>query len=164
MLGCAAIVVRFKDLAARITGVSIPVFGVSWNPPETERKIVRETFIVLEDRRVLYNDFAWEVESEVAHSVLEIRRELTAALKRLPETSEATSSFKAMRAACRDYLDNSRQRRGFGPYPFLSYLGQLRAIIGVHVAYLAVKYGIDLDGELVRVIPVELRDASYLDA
>jgi hypothetical protein len=156
--------VRFKDLASRITGVSIPVFGVSWNPPETEREIVRETFIVLEDRRALYNDYACEIEHEVAHSVLDIRRELTAALKRLPETSEATASFKAMRAACRDYLDHARRPGGMEPFPFLSNLGQLRAMIGVHVAYLAVKYGIDLDGELVRVIPVELRDASYLDA
>jgi hypothetical protein len=35
-------------------------------------------------------------------------------------------------------------------------------MIGVHVAYLAVKYGIDLDGELLRVIPPDLRDATYL--
>jgi hypothetical protein len=86
--------VRFKDLASRITGVSIPVFGVFWNPPETERQIVRETFIVLEDKRALYNDYACEIEHEIAHSVLDVRREFTAALKRLPEASEATSSFK----------------------------------------------------------------------
>jgi hypothetical protein len=34
----SAPIVRFKDLASRIAGVSIPVFG-SWNPPETEREI-----------------------------------------------------------------------------------------------------------------------------
>ena len=77
---------------------------------------------------------------------------------------EATSSFKGMRAGCRDYLDHALNQRGMGPYPFLSHLGRLRAIMGVHVAYLAVKYGIDLDGELVRMIPIELRDANYLDA
>ena len=65
--------VRFKELASRITGVAIPVFGVSWNPPELEREVVRQTFIFLEDRRVLYSDFAWEVEREVADSVLAIR-------------------------------------------------------------------------------------------
>jgi hypothetical protein len=46
----------------------------------------------------------------------------------------------------------------------MTQLGRLRAIIGVHVAYLAVKYGIDVDGELVRTIPAELRDAKYLEA
>jgi hypothetical protein len=152
--------VRFKDLASRITGVSIPVFGISWNPPETEREIVRQMFIILEDRRALYNDYACQIEHEVAHSALEF----TAALKRLPETSEATSSFKAMRAGCPGYLDHSWQRYGMGPLSFIGHLGRLRAIISVHVAYLAVKDGIDLDAELVRVIPIELRDATYLDA
>jgi hypothetical protein len=46
----------------------------------------------------------------------------------------------------------------------MAQLGRLRAIIGVHVAYLAVKYGIDIEGELLRVLPPELRDAKYLKA
>lgn len=141
--------------------MSIPVFGVSWNPPESEREVVRHTFIFLEDRRALYNDFAWELEHEVAESVLAIRTELTHALKRLTEASEAVASLKAMRAACREYLDNARHHGGrFG---FVSELGRLRAIVGIQVAYLAVKYGIDIDGELAQVIPPEFRDARYLD-
>jgi hypothetical protein len=154
--------IRFKDLALRITGVSIPIFGVSWNPPEPEREVVRETFIFLEDRRALFNDFAWEIEHEVAQSVLDMRREFTAALKRLPEKSEAVMSLRAMRAACREYLDNTRRNPG-GHFSFLTELGRLRAIIGVHVAYLAVKYGVDIDTDLSHVIPAELRDANYLE-
>jgi hypothetical protein len=156
--------IGFKEIASRITGISIPVFGVSWNPPESERKIVLETFIFLEDRRALYNDFAHELDYEVSQSVLAIRSELTAGLKRLPEGSEAAPRFKAMRAACREYLDNARPRGFGGPFSFMTELGKLRAMIGVQVAYLAVKYGIDLDGELVRVIPAELRDARFLEA
>ena len=156
--------VAFKEIASRITGISIPIFGVSWNPPESERKIVRETFIFLEDRRALYNDFAHELDHEVSQSVLAIRSELTAALKRLPEGSEAAPCLKAMRAACREDLDNARPRGSSGPFAFMTELGKLRAMIGVQVAYLAVKYGVDVDGELVRVIPAELRDASFLDA
>ncbi|MBI4188949.1 MAG: hypothetical protein HY525_00235 [Betaproteobacteria bacterium] len=155
----------FKQLAGRITGISLPVFGVSWNPPANERDIVRETFVFLEDRRALYNDFDREIEDEVVQSVLAIRAELTSALKRLPETAEAVSSLKAMRAACREYLDGPRRghRGHWGPFPFSAELGRLRAIFGVHVAYLAVKYGIDLDGELLNIIPVEFRDATYLE-
>jgi len=158
--------IAFRELAGRITGVSLPIFGISWNPPESEREVVRETFIFLEDRRALYNDFAHEIDQEVAESVLEIRAELTAALKRIPENSEAVAAFTAMRAACREYLDSTRGRLGgwSGPFSFMTELGRLRAMIGVHVAYLAVKYGIDIDGELVRVIPPELRNAKYLDA
>lgn len=158
--------IAFKEIAKRITGVSIPVFGIQWNPPESEREVVRETFIFLEDRRALYNDYAHELDHEVAESVLAIRNELTAALKRLPETTEAVASFKAMRAACREYLDTTRGdgRRWNGPFSFMTQLGRFRAIIGMHVAYLAVKYGIDIDGELARVVPAELRDAKYLEA
>jgi len=81
--------IRFKELASRLTGVSLPVFGVSWNPPEPERKIVRETLVFLEDRRALYNDFAHEIEDQVAQSVLQIRTELTNAIRRLSEDAEA---------------------------------------------------------------------------
>lgn len=158
--------IAFKELAGRITGISIPIFGLSWNPPESEREIVRETFIFLEDRRALYNDFAHEIDHEVAESVLQIRTEITGALKRIPENSEAVAPLKAIRAACREYLDSTRERhRGLGgPFAFMSQLGRLRAMVGVQVAYLSVKYGIDIDGELVRVIPPEMRNAKYLDA
>ncbi len=157
--------IAFKEIANRITGISIPIFGISWNPPASEREIVRETFIFLEDRRALYNDFAHEIDQEVAESVLAIRSELTSALKRLPEDSEAVKSFKGMRAACCEYLDNTRKRNHIlgGPFSFMTQLGSLRALIGVHVTYLAVKYGIDIDGELVRIIPPEFRDEKYLD-
>jgi hypothetical protein len=156
--------ISFKQIASRITGISIPIFGVSWNPPESQRDIVRQIFIFLEDRRALYNDFAHELNHEVSKSVFAIRSELTAALKRLPENSEATPCFKAMRAACREYLDNARPS-GFsgGPFSFMTELGKLRAIIGIQVSYLAVKYGIDVDGELMRVIPAELRNPRLLD-
>ena len=156
--------ILFKDIASRITGVSIPTCGASWSPPESERKIVRDVFVFLEDRRALYNDFAHEINHEVAQSVLAIRKELTEALKRLPEKSEAVSCFKAMRAACREYLDSTQSRRIGGHFAFMTELGKLRAMIGIQVAYLAVKYGIDVDGELMRITPADLRDAKFLEA
>ena len=158
-------ILAFKEIAKRINGVSIPVFGIQWNPPESEREIVRETFIFLEDRRALYNDYAHELDHEVTESVIAIRNELTSGLKRLPEYTEAVASFKSMRAACREYLDSARgdAHRWNGPFSFMTQLGRFRAIIGMHVAYLAVKYGIDIDGELARVIPAELQDAKYLE-
>lgn len=155
----------FGNLAKRITGVSLPVFGVSWNPPVPERDIVRAVFVFLEDRRALYNPFDFEEGPHVAQSVLAIRAEMTGALKRLPESSEASSSLRAIRAACREYLDVTQQRgRRWGPpFEFSVALGRLRAIVGVQVSYLAVKHGIDIEGELLQVIPAEFRDASFLE-
>lgn len=159
-------IIAFKDIANRITGISIPIFGVSWNPSESEREIIRETFIFLEDRRALYNDFAHELETEVVESVQIIRNEITGALKRVPENSKAIAPLKAVRAACREYLDNSRGNNfagSIGPYSFLTRLGRFRAMVGVQVAYLAAEYGIDIEGELARVVPPEFKDAKYLE-
>lgn len=58
--------IRFKDIASRLSGIAIPVFGVSWTPPESERKIIRDLLVFLEDRRALYNPFVHEIEAEVA--------------------------------------------------------------------------------------------------
>jgi hypothetical protein len=157
-------IITFKEIASRITGVSIPLFGISWNPPESDREIVRETFIFLEDRRALYNDYAHELDHEVAKSVLAIRSELTTALKRLSQNSEAAPCFSSMRAACREYLDSARPRSHGGPFSFMVELGKLRAMIGIQVAYLAVKYGINVDGDLAHIIPPKDRDATLLEA
>lgn len=147
--------VQFKDLVSRITGISVPVFGLSWQPPESERKVVRDVLVFLEDRRALYNDFAHEIEEQVSESVLQIRSELTNAIRRLPDESKATASFRAMRAACRQYLDDTQVRdcpRFFGA---MAELGRLRATFGFHVACLALQYGIDVEGELATILPAE---------
>jgi hypothetical protein len=112
-------------------------------------------FSFLEDRRVLYNPYNIEIEHEVSESVLEIRRELTKAIQALPEDSPAAPALRAMRAACRAYLDQSRR---FPHYPgFLLALGELRAHFGLQIAYLAIEYGLDIEDELAQIIPPELR-------
>jgi hypothetical protein len=32
---------KFKKMAKSLTGISTPVFGISWSPLETDREIVR---------------------------------------------------------------------------------------------------------------------------
>ena len=146
--------ITFREIASRITGLSTPVFGVSWNPPESERKIVRDVIVFLEDRRVLYNPFAIELEHEVTDSALEIREMLTDAIQRLPDNSQALSALRAMRAASRQYLDTTHGSFGYRS-GFMVHLGRLRAIFGYHISHLAVNYGIDLEGDLASIVPPE---------
>jgi hypothetical protein len=44
---------KLVEITSRLTGISCPVFGVSWTPPEPERAIARRVIAFLENRRVL---------------------------------------------------------------------------------------------------------------
>lgn len=144
---------KYQELASRLNGIQIPIFGVQWAPADSERKVVREVLIFFEDRRVLYNPCAWEMENQVTESVLRIREELTQAIQRLGEDSKAAPAMRAMRTACREYLNGSHQRYG---HDFSIDLGRLRALFGLQIAFLAIQYGIDLEDELASIIPPEL--------
>ena len=152
----------FKEIASRFTGFSTPVFGVSWTPPEPERAVGRRVIAFLEDRRVLYNPYHIEIDDQVAHSVLDIRQFLTTEIGGIDSDSELAAHLRAMRAACRKYLDDTgpgshrlHMPPWGGPYEygFFLQLGELRATIGQHVAALAVMYGLDVEGDLASVLP-----------
>jgi hypothetical protein len=156
-----------RALASRFTGFSIPIFGVQWNPPVDERKVVRKLIRAVEDRRVLFVPMYLEQPSQVTASVLEIRGLLTSALQDIPDDSAAAAPLRAMRAACRRFLEEPRPdfphlshrhwrpdhgRDDGGPAFFVS-LGELRATFGFYVATLACGYGIDVEEELASIMP-----------
>lgn len=46
---------KFKTILSRLTGLSCPWFGISWNPTEAEIIIATRIIRFLEDKRVLFN-------------------------------------------------------------------------------------------------------------
>jgi hypothetical protein len=150
----------FKNIVKSLTGISTPVFGVSWNPPETDRDIVRQLIIFLEDHRALYNPYDMETPHWVIDSVLEIRKKLTETLARTDSGSDIASHLRAMRAACRKFMDETEHERhqyyhyfDFGE--IFAALGEMRAVFGIHIAQLCVKYGIDVEDSLSTILPIE---------
>jgi hypothetical protein len=139
---------KYQEIATRVSGLQ--PWGVEWVPPEPDRKIVRDVLTFFEDRRVLYNPCAWELADEVMQSVLRIRDVLTDAIQRLGEDSNAAPAMRAMRAACREYLDDSRQRYS---HDLSIGLGRLRALFGTQIAFLAYVYRVDLEEDLASIIP-----------
>lgn len=152
---------RGKTLASRLTGISTPIGGVSWTPPVDERSKARRLLVYLEDRRALYHPYDMEVGDYVVDSVLEIRRRLGEDLEDVDKRSVVGESLMAMRAACRRFLDEVQQppRRRYHLEPdFIQFLGELRALFGVHVARLACAYDLEVHGELARTLPPEPDD------
>ncbi len=151
--------VSFKRIALGIAGDSTPVFGVSWNPPEAEREIVRKLLAFLEGQRALHNPFDIEMPKYVDQSIIEIRRELTWILETLDDSSEIAQHIRAMRAACRKFLNqdtpHSRHKHyGKSGTEFLATLGEFRAAFGIQIAQLCVKYGIDIEEGLASILPM----------
>lgn len=152
----------YKEIISRLTGFSTPVFGVSWNPPAAEITVARRVMAFFEDRRVFYNPYHMEMEDHCVGSILETRKFLTKIIGNLPEKSELASHLRAIRAACRRFLDTvgdpsnpARHRRVRGPFEteFFEALGQLRATAGIHVGALAVMFGLPVEGHLSEILP-----------
>lgn len=156
-----------KSLVHRLSGFSLPFFGIQWTPPADEREIVRGLLTALEDRRVLFVPYHLEVVSQVTSSVLQMRESLTKTLQALPETSRAVGSIRAMRIACRRFLEGPKPDfrnlmrwhggrhadDGEGSPSFFVALGELRATFGTHIAALAYQYGLDVEPELASILP-----------
>jgi len=154
---------KFKEVLTRLTGITCPVFGVSWNPPEAEIAVARRVLAFLEDRRVLYRPFDMEIPEQCVDSVIEIRKFLTDEIAKLAATKEIAQSLRGMRAACRKFLDESAGPRGgrihgrrfHGPRDaqLFDALGELRGTFGIHVARLAAEHGLDIEDELASILP-----------
>jgi hypothetical protein len=154
---------RSKTLLSRLGGVSAFGFGVSFKPSEADRTIVHELLTFLEDRRALYVRAIWEQPNHVVQSVLQMRTELTNALKRLGEGTPAEAACRLMRGACRDFLNEvgSKELHEINRHfvqeaqgeKFLIALGTLRATFGQQIAVLAHLYAIDLEDHLASILP-----------
>jgi hypothetical protein len=139
---------QFSEIASRLTGVSTPIFGISWTPPTADVIVARKVLMV-------------EVPEHCIDSVLQIRQFLTDVLGEGEIGDELAANLRVMRAACRRFLDSSgsfdASRNVVDMHGifitshdigFNQALGILRSVFGLHIAQIAVKYGIDLEEEL----------------
>lgn len=154
---------KFGEIANRLTGISTPFGGASWQPAEMEIATARRVIAFLEDRRVLYEPSEMEMPSHCVHSVIEIRHRLSDELGKLVGGSELAASLRAMRAACRKFLErvgtdglDGIQYANGGGYPswtFGSALGELRGTFGIHVAKIAAAFKLDVEDRLASILP-----------
>lgn len=159
----------YKEIISRLTGFATPIFGVSWNPPAADITVARRVMSFLEDRRVFYNPYHMEMEYQCVDSVLETRKFLTDIVGGLSDKSELGAHLRAIRAACRQFLDTVGEpghghtgRRFHGPFEteFFEALGQLRATAGIHIGAVAVMYGLSVEGKLAEILPPAIEETN----
>ena len=131
----------FSEITSKLTGISCPVFGVSWNPPASQRTVARKIITYLEGKRVLYEDLNDEFACSCVKSVLEIKDFLTNQISDIKENSELETYVLGMRTACNAFL------------MFTVALGQLRTSFGVMIGQIAKTFGADVEDSLAQIIP-----------
>ena len=162
---------KFSEIANRLTGISTPLGGVSWQATELEVSAARRVVSFLEDRRVLYAPDEMEVPSHCVHSVMDIRRFLSSELGKLDAGSEFAASLRAMRAACRKFLERvgvdgreavlyANRHGHWASWTFYSALGELRGTFGVHLARIAARFRLDIEDNRAAILPAKDQDDS----
>jgi hypothetical protein len=157
---------KFHEMAGRLTGISTAFGGASWQPPESEVMAARRVIAFLEDRRVLYEPGQMEVPAHCVQSVIEIRHFFSAELGKFDSKAKIAPSLRAMRAACRKFLERvgtdgreviffANDRGHFASWTFYAALGELRGTFGVHVAKIAGQFKLDVEDRLASILPAD---------
>ncbi|MDQ2830778.1 MAG: hypothetical protein M3Y74_17240 [Chloroflexota bacterium] len=111
-----------------------------------------------------------EAPDHCIQSVLAIRAFVTEQLSSLDPGHDLAPPLRAQRAACRKFLDQMQGVRGrplalptapstigrmdaYDAWVFCGALGEMRGVIGVHVAQIAARYRLDIDDELAAILP-----------
>lgn len=159
-----------SEIANRLTGFSPPFFGVQSTPARLDREIAHEVVVFLEDRRVLYSPYEAEMPDHVLRSVFEIRSFLTEILRRGQMAGELRDPLRAMRVACRSFIEGATTddgprlivpsshdilSGGTSSWIFNQQLGRFRGVFGIHLALIAVRYDIEVPDELAAILPLE---------
>lgn len=156
---------KFREIASsRVTGISCPLFGVSWEPPTSERDTARKVIAFLEDRRVLYVPGEGESPEYCVRSVIEIRQFLTDELGHMDSDTHLAQQLSAIRSACRKFvsvierdegviLQNANSHMHYASFTFNSALGELRGVAGLHIASISAAYGLDVEDQLASILP-----------
>jgi hypothetical protein len=147
-------------LSYRPTGIGAFGFSLNWEQVPGDEAIGRRVITYLEDRRLLFGIRHSEDEVHCVHSAIEIRKFLTDELASAKPGRSLAASLRAMRLALRGFVDaagpNAREFRYHGGTQTDSFslaLGELRALVGFHLAVIAEQYGIEVERDLAQILP-----------
>ena len=156
---------HFKEILARITGVSVPIFGIQWQPTTPQIKVARDLMRELEDKRVLYRaqDMEGLEHIEGSHhcvySVMDMRQKLTMSMQQVDTDDPLYKQLQKIRRASRDFCDViGSPKFDTSPAPVQKSLlsrelAKFRQVVGSAVGAISIAYGLDIEDELASIIP-----------
>ena len=120
---------------------------------------------------LLYAFDELEVPSHCVHSVMNIRRFLSSELGKLDAGSEFAANLRAMRAACRKFLERvgvdgcdvtlyASHHGHWASWTFYGALGEMRGTFGVHLARIAAQFKLDIEDDLASILPAKDEEDS----
>lgn len=158
-------IVRFWPFRARrqITGVSVSPtgIGVNWANLASDRDIACNCLTLLEDHRVLYLASHREHPVSCVASANELRHKLRGPMEQC-RSGDLRNALRGIQAAAREFVtelegfdrthgwdDDWRSTVGF----LDNALSAFRSLVGVQVARIVDEFGLDIDGDLARILP-----------
>lgn len=96
----------------KITGISSPFVGISWEYVENEKQYIQKLFYFLETKRLLVNPIDMELPNQCVGSALEIKDFIVKLLCNFKFSFDGERILKELCNACNDFLDglNKKQR------------------------------------------------------
>jgi hypothetical protein len=158
MSGLRSFLRRFRGFSVSALGFG---GGVSFVPPDDDRRVIRELLDRLGDRRVLFDKACGKDRAEMIASIQAIRTVISEkTLPALTDDAKARPLLRSMREACHEFqnfLEGKLPEGDYGRYPyqknglggpeedFYVAVGEWRALIGPTLAELCELYQIDLE-------------------
>ncbi len=151
-----------EDVIRRLTGLTAPWDSAASGGPGVA--LAEELIGFLAARRVMYHPTVLETPHHCVSSVFVICDTLTGFIARADTGTVLYETLRGMRGACHKFLATVQADRGkkveypvlpgnYGNWIFDTALGELRGVMGVHVAHLAARYSIDVPDALAGILP-----------
>lgn len=146
-------------MGIKITGISTPVGGLSWEIIEIDKQGIKEMFNYLETKRLLINPMEMEIPEQCALSALEIKRYLVDLLQEFKFINETEDIIKNLCNACNTFLDGLNEKNrphiiyknDHGDWCDMSFsriMKEFRTTFRTNIAMLENEYKIDFKKEI----------------
>ena len=98
-------------MGIKLTGVSSPFGGISWEYSESEKECIKKLFVFLESKRLLVNPISMEIPDECAQSALEIKHFIVELMVKYSFSARTEKNLNSMIGGCNEYLDGLTNKK-----------------------------------------------------